>query len=121
MTGEERETAVVFHHGFVSGTNRNSAPTSVPGIPTAFSRRVLSGKTISCAAETGKSIRSPVGIGKLYVDESGLCFQDGPPSPEFKVRACPKGGCREMEIFYSSFCSVMEGFISFRSTDPDHL
>ncbi len=43
---------------------------SVPGIPTAFSGRVFARKNFSCAPETVKSIRSPVGIHKLYVDRT---------------------------------------------------
>ena len=60
-----------------TGTIHQSPPArgqaSAPSIPTAFSDRTFARKNFGCAPETGKSIRSPVGIRKLYVDATGFC------------------------------------------------
>jgi hypothetical protein len=45
----------------------------VRSIQTAFSGRVFARKNFSCTPETGKTIQSPVGICKLYVDGTGFC------------------------------------------------
>jgi hypothetical protein len=77
----------------------------VPSIPTGFLGRVFARKTFSCAPETGKSIRSPVGIRKVYVDVPGFCVFRAhlhPWSLQLATRLLVSGLSRESNFLHLS-------------------